>query len=56
MMWCFWFHKWEPWVGVDEGKICNTAGNVIGRFFIQKRVCKRCGFTDYNTKRLIHWL
>jgi hypothetical protein len=45
------FHKWEKWEDLEEGDIVRgITERVVGRYFIQKRVCSVCGDKDLRRK------
>lgn len=48
----FHFHKWSKWESyVEQDVISGLTGGVIGYSFIQKRVCEKCGFVQYNQQQ-----
>lgn len=50
----FHFHKWSLWEEFAKTDVVRPfTGGVIGYAFIQKRVCKTCGLTQYNEQRIM---
>ncbi len=50
----FWTgHDWEKWYVIQDTEILGSATKAVkGRFIIQMRECKACGFKEYATRKI----
>ena len=45
-------HEWENWDVIDRGKLINASySRETGRYVLQARKCRRCGFTQENMQK-----
>lgn len=51
--WCFPFlHDWSKWGLVVEGQLTDE-GVTVGRYWIYRRECRRCGRAEVEIKKVL---
>ena len=49
----FWQHKFNKWKIIENGNILSAwSNNVIGKYVIQRRECKKCGLIRFKKIRV----
>jgi hypothetical protein len=47
-----WIHKWSKWEIVNDSKLTNGQGGVIGRVITQQRKCVVCDLVELRQQKV----